>query len=101
MTEHFHAVADLNSWSCRYAQAYATWGLAQAYANAAREDCGESAVVRCTGVTYQVTLDDAIDSEHPNGHRADLAAKKLFTSRRATGKVVTIRRSDGATPYAS
>lgn len=50
-------------------------------------------------VTYQVTLDGTVDTEHPNGYEADLAAKKLFTSRRARGKVVTIKRSDGATPY--
>jgi len=50
-------------------------------------------------VTYQVTLDGAIDSEHANGYLADLEAKRLFTSRRASGKVVTIKRSDGATPY--
>jgi hypothetical protein len=49
MSEHFHAVEDPESWLCMYAQRYATAELAQAYADAAREDCGESTVVTCNG----------------------------------------------------
>ena len=52
-------------------------------------------------VTYQVTLDGTVDSEHPNGYLADLEAKRLYTSRRARGLVVAIKRSDGKVPYTS
>lgn len=52
-------------------------------------------------VTYQVTINGVVDSEHPNGYEADQAARKLYTSKRARGKVVAIRRSDGQVPYTS
>jgi len=52
-------------------------------------------------VTYQVTINGVVDSEHPDGYEADLAAKKTYTSKRARGKVVAIRRSDGKVPYTS
>lgn len=48
---------------------------------------------------YQVTIDGEIAEEYPDGYLADQAAKRIFTSRAARGKIVTIRRSDGAVPY--
>jgi hypothetical protein len=50
-------------------------------------------------VTYQVTADSAIVAEFPNGYLAGEFARKFFTTRAARGKVVTIKRSDGKTPY--
>ena len=52
-------------------------------------------------VKYQVTINGEVDSEHANGWLADLAAKKTYTSKRARGKVVAIRRSDGKAPFTS
>ena len=50
-------------------------------------------------VTYQVTADSVIVAEFPNGYLAQQFASKFFATRAARGKVVTIKRSDGATPY--
>lgn len=52
-------------------------------------------------VKYQVTINGEVDSEHANGYLADQAARKTYTSKRARGKVVAIRRSDGKVPYTS
>lgn len=52
-------------------------------------------------VTYQVTADGVIVAEFPDGYQAGEFARKFFTTRAASGKVVTIQRSDGAAPYAA
>jgi hypothetical protein len=52
-------------------------------------------------VTYQVTADGLVIAEFPNGYLADQFARKFFTTRAARGKVISIRRSDGAVPYTS
>ena len=52
-------------------------------------------------VTYQVTCDGTVIAEFPDGYLADGFAKKFFTTRAASGKVVTIKRSDGKVPYTS
>ena len=59
-----------------------------------------------TPVTYQVTAagrgeDTLVIAEFPNGYLADQFARKFFTTRAARGKVITIRRSDGAVPFTS
>jgi hypothetical protein len=50
-------------------------------------------------VTYQVTANGEVVGEFPNGYDADQFAGKYFTSRAARGKVISIRRSDGAPPF--
>jgi hypothetical protein len=52
-------------------------------------------------VTYQVTANGKVVAEKSNGYEADLFARKFFTLRAGRGKVIAIRRSDGATPYTS
>jgi hypothetical protein len=52
-------------------------------------------------VTYQVTADGLVIAGFPNGYLADQFARKFFTTRAARGKVISIRRSDGAVPYTS
>lgn len=46
-------------------------------------------------VTYQVTANSVIVAEFGNGYDAGEFARKFFTTRAASGKVVTIKRSDG------
>lgn len=46
-------------------------------------------------VKYQVTADSVIVAEFGNGYDAGEFARKFFTTRAASGKVVTIQRSDG------
>jgi hypothetical protein len=50
-------------------------------------------------VTYQVTANDEVVKEFPNGYLAQQFATKYFTKRAARGKVISIRRSDGAVPF--
>jgi hypothetical protein len=45
---------------------------------------------------YQVTCDSKVIAEFPNGYLATEFATKFSTTRAANGKVVTVRRSDGA-----
>jgi hypothetical protein len=54
-------------------------------------------------VTYQVTATKPgeptlVVAEFPNGYLAGEFARKFFTTRAARGKVITIRRTDGAVP---
>jgi len=49
--------------------------------------------------TYQVTADGLVIAEFPNGYDATQFATRFFTTRAARGKVVTIRRSDGAQAF--
>jgi hypothetical protein len=46
-------------------------------------------------VSYEVTADGQVVAEFTNGYDATMFATKFYGTRAASGKVVTIRRSDG------